>query len=303
MSTSYTSSHSPIRWLRSAASLASTVVVALSVLGPVTVARAQEDEREPGWYDQAELSFVQTGGNAEASTLSLKNTLERQWENALFSFDAGALRAESTTFTTFAVGTTEDFEVIEDESSELTAENYYARLRYDRDIRPDFFWFAGGGWERNEFAGFSDRFIAVGGVGNWWWQTDDSHFRTDYGLTYTQQDDLVEDPTIEDSFIGLQLSWDYLRKIGERSSYQNLFVVHENLDETEDLRGDMIQSLQVSMTERLALKVSLQLLYDNLPALTAVPLFDEGGALTDALVLTELEELDTQFTVALVVSF
>jgi putative salt-induced outer membrane protein YdiY len=289
------------RLLRPISSHVSSITALLSLVAFTAPALA-EDEREPGWYDEAELSFVQTGGNAEASTFALKNTLERLWENALFSFHAGALRAESTTFTRFAVGTPADFEVIEDESSALTAENYYARLRYDRDVRADFFWFGGAGWERNEFAGFSDRFTAVGGVGNWWWQGDAGHFRTDYGLAWTQQDDLVDDPSIGDSFLGLQLSWDYLRKIGENASYQNLFVVHENLDETDDLRGDMIQSLQVAMTERLALKVSLQLLYDNQPALTAVPLHDDEGP-TGAVVLTELEELDSLFTAALVVSF
>jgi putative salt-induced outer membrane protein YdiY len=264
---------------------------------------AQEEEREPGWYDQAEFSFVQTGGNAEASTLAFKNLLERLWPEALFTFHVGALRAESSTFNRFAVGAPGDFEVIENETSELTAENYFARARYDRDLRPDFFWFGGAGWERNEFAGFSDRFTVVGGVGNWWWKRADTHFRTDYGLTYTQQDDLIEDPTIDDSFLGLQVSADYRNKIGERSEFQSLLVINENLDETEDLRADWINSLQATLTGRLALKVSLQLLYDNLPALEAVPLVGDDGVPTGDVVLVELEELDSLFTVALVVSF
>jgi hypothetical protein len=92
---------------------------------------AQDDEREPGWYDQAELSFVLTGGNAEASTLALKNTLERLWATSRLGFHAGALRAESTVSTRFAVGTPDAYEVVEDERTDLTAENYFARLRYD----------------------------------------------------------------------------------------------------------------------------------------------------------------------------
>lgn len=277
-------------------------LAALAVAARHTTAAAQ-DEREPGWYDRAEVSFVQTGGNAEASTLALGNSLERVWADAQLGFQVGALRAESTVVTRFAVGTPDDFAVVEDERTDLTAEHYFARLRYDRKLREDWFWFAGLGWERNEFAGFDDRVIAVGGVGNVWWQRDDGHFRTDYGLTWTRQDDLVEDPSISDSFLGLQLSWDYLRRFGERASYQNLLLVHENLDETEDLRADMTNSMQVAMTDRLALKVSLQLRYDHLPALAGVPLLDAGGDPTGALVLAELDELDTVFTTALVLSF
>jgi putative salt-induced outer membrane protein YdiY len=277
-------------------------LAALAVAARHTTAAAQ-DEREPGWYDRAEVSFVQTGGNAEACTLALGNSLERVWADAQLGFQVGALRAESTVVTRFAVGTPDDFAVVEDERTDLTAEHYFARLRYDRKLREDWFWFAGLGWERNEFAGFDDRVIAVGGVGNVWWQRDDGHFRTDYGLTWTRQDDLVEDPSISDSFLGLQLSWDYLRRFGERASYQNLLLVHENLDETEDLRADMTNSMQVAMTDRLALKVSLQLRYDHLPALAGVPLLDAGGDPTGALVLAELDELDTVFTTALVLSF
>jgi putative salt-induced outer membrane protein YdiY len=292
------SRHQSLPYLATAFALASLVYLALAP--PL---QSQQDEREPGWYDQAEVSFVQTGGNAEAGSLALRNTLERVWENANFSFHAGALRAESTISTRFAVGSPDVFQVVQDERTDLTAENYFSRLRYDRVLRPELFWFASLGWERNEFAGFRDRLMAVGGVGNFWWQRDDGHFRTDYGLTYTKQNDLIEDPSINDAFLGLQLSWDYLRKFGERASYQNLLVLNENLDETDDLRADMVHSVQVSMTERLALKVSLQLLYDNLPALTAVPLIDTTGTPTGTLVLTELDELDTQLTAALVVSF
>jgi len=55
----------------------------------------------------------------------------------------------------------------------------------------------------------------------------------------------------------------------------------------------------VAISERLALKVSLQLLYDNQPAVEAVPI---EPALEDV-VLVELEELDSTLKVALVVHF
>jgi hypothetical protein len=51
------------------------------------------------------------------------------------------------------------------------------------------------------------------------------------------------------------------------------------------------------MTDRLALKTTLRLLYDASPALVEVPL-DSGGT-----VVTSLDSTDSTFTVALVISF
>ncbi len=65
----------------------------------------------------------------------------------------------------------------------------------------------------------------------------------------------------------------------------------------------MINSLAVSMSERLALKVSLQLLYDNLPSRRRVTLVGTDGTPTGGTVLVPLDELDTVFNVALVISF
>ena len=76
----------------------------------------------------------------------------------------------------------------------------------------------------------------------------------------------------------------------------SLLVVDENLNDTEDLRADWTNSLTVAMSERLALKTSLQVLFDNQPSLTAVPLGDSE-------VLTPLDKVDSIFTVALVVNF
>ncbi|HUP25508.1 MAG TPA: hypothetical protein VNB06_21530 [Thermoanaerobaculia bacterium] len=61
----------------------SFTLASLAFLALAAPIQSQQDEREPGWYDQAEVSFVQTGGNAEAGSLALRNTLERVWENAL----------------------------------------------------------------------------------------------------------------------------------------------------------------------------------------------------------------------------
>lgn len=266
---------------------------------------AQEAAEEPtyGWGDVAELSYVVTGGNAEAATLSLRNTLVRTWKQATFTLEAGALRAETTASNRFAVGTPESFQLRDVSETAVTAENYHLRGRYEHTISKRLFWFTGAGWDRNEPAGIKDRISVVGGLGQLWFDDGDSHFRTDYGLTYTDQTDVVETPGSSDGFLGVRLAWDYQRQLSEATRYANLLTIDANADETSDYRADMINSLAVSMSDRLALKVSLQLLYDNLPSLAAAPLVGADGVPTGLAVLAPVDDLDTYFTVALVVNF
>ena len=281
--------------------LAAFVAAGLALAGP---ARAQEaEEEEPGWTNRAELSLVATGGNSEASTLGLRYSLTGPMGAGKLTIDAGALRAETTTTSRFALGTANAFAVQESSESAVTAENYFLRGRYDQEVSERLFWFVGAGWDRNEFAGIRNRLHAVGGIGHNWWDDDSGHFRTDYGLSYTDQEEVVDDPTASDTFLGLRLGWDYLRNLGASTSYGNVLIVDANADETSDYRADMLNSLAVSMSERLALQVSLQLLYDNDPSLTAVPLFSLPGTPSGATVLVPLDSLDTLFTVALVIDF
>ena len=281
--------------------LLSTALAALLLAPP---ARGQEEE-EPtyGWTDSADLSYIVAGGNSEASTLGLRNSLVRTWKGARFTLETGALRAETTTTGRVALGTEDSFRIDESSQTAVSAEQYYLRGRYDRTISDRLFWFAGGGWDRNEPAGVKDRLYGVGGIGHVWFERKEAHFRTDYGVTYTRQEDVFEAPGGSEGYVGLQLGWDYLRHLGTATSYGNVLKLDANLDETSDYRADMTNSIAVSMSDRLALKVSLQLLYDNLPSLTAVPLLTAEGTPTGLTVLTPLEELDTQFTTALVVTF
>ncbi len=283
----------------------SRVAAAAALLVAVTAvaARAQgEEDKKLGWSDAAELTFVSTAGNSEASTLGLENGLTRKWEGASLKIVAGALRAETTTTTREAVGSAADFRVRERSDSALTAEKYFLRAKYSRTVSERLIWFAGAGWDRNEFAGVANRYFAVGGIGHVWFDAEDASFQTDYGLTYTRQEDVIGGPSADDSFLGLQLGWDYRRRLTASTVYESDLRVDQNLDETSDLRADLGNSLSVSMSERLAVKLGLQLLYDNQPSRVSVPLVDPAGNPLGS-VPVALEKLDSLFSVALVVAW
>lgn len=261
----------------------------------------EEEEREPGWYDAAELTVVQTAGNTEASTLGLRNVLERVWEDAELTFTARALRSEQTTFTRFARLTDDGLDLVEIDDSELSAENYLARLRYRHELDTALFWFAGTSWERNQFAGFDSRTSVVGGLGHVWWEREESHLRTNYGATWTREESTLGGGS--ESFAGVELGWDYRRDFGTNSSYTSVLRIDENLDDTDDLRADFVNAVSVKMTERLALQLSLQLLFDNQPASTQIPVVGADGAPTGERVPFQLDELDSVLNVALVIDF
>ncbi|HEX5042297.1 MAG TPA: DUF481 domain-containing protein [Candidatus Polarisedimenticolaceae bacterium] len=275
----------------------------LILAGLMAGGTAWAEEPKLGWGDQAELSYVLTAGNSESSTLGFKNELKRTWEKATFSFKLAAIRAEATTFFRTAVGTPDAFVFIEDKESSLTAENYLAALRYDRKVSDFLFWYGGASWDRNRFAGVENREIVEGGLGNVWVDRDDVKFKTTYALTYTDQEDVVEVPDQDGTFAGVRLGWDYLHAFGANTTYVNTLVLDDNLEDTSDWRGDMVNSLTVTMTKRLALKASLKWLYDAQPSFEAVPLQDTLGVPTGELALVELENLDTIFTTSLVLNW
>jgi putative salt-induced outer membrane protein YdiY len=278
------------------------VVGSLLLLAAVPLA-GQDEAPELGWSVSAELSLVAASGNAEARTLGFKGALERTWDRSCLVFEAGALEARATTRLRTALllpgGTVR---LLEEDETRTTAEAYSLRGRYDRRLEGGWGWFGGAGWERNELAGLADRYSGVGGLSRTWFDCEREKLRTSAGLTYTREDLVVEDTDRADSFLGLRLSWDYLRALTATTVFTSLLALDENLDDTSDLRIDTTQAVAVTMSERLALKVSLQLLYDAEPAFAAVPILDAGAPSGDAL-LVELDELDSLLTVALVVGF
>lgn len=255
-----------------------------------------QDERPPGWSDVAELTFVLTAGNASSSTFGLKNTAERIWEKTSFKLSAGAVRTESGITSRTATGTPENFTVTETTDTNVTAENYFLKGRLDRALGDAGFFFGGVDWDRNTFAGIQNRYGFVSGAGRAWSKEDTRRFKADLGVTYTIQEDVEENPDADDSFFGLRGSYDFFRTLTESTDMTSVLVVDQNLNSTDDLRADWTHSLAVAMSERLALKTSLQFLFDNEPALTAIPLGDTS-------VLTPLGKVDTVFTVAIVANF
>ena len=228
-------------------------------------------------------------GNSESTSYGFKDKFVANWgTKSSLEINAAAVRVETTTRTVDP----DTGEV--DEETQTTASNKMILARYNYNVTDRFFWFAGAGWDRNRPSGVDSRYTGFAGVGNIWVNRDDLKFRTDYAASWTKEENFPDNPDVDD-YLGARLSDSLAWKITESTVFTHDTIINENLDETSDFRVDMTNAIAVAMNKRLALKVSLQWLYDNEPAALAIS--DDGE------VLAEADELDSIFTASLVVNF
>ena len=255
----------------------------------------------------AELTAVWASGNSDASTFGAAANVRAAWPRSELKFEAGGLRTESTLTTRRAVGSAEDFDLTETTDRERTAENYYARARFDRKISEAFLVFSGVDWLRNTFSGIDSRFLIAAGAGNTIADNERFRLKTDYGVTYTFQNDVVTNPFTSSSFPGIRAAYDLWHRVSETTELLSTLVGDLNLDNTDDVRFKFTVALPVAISSRLALKPSIQLLWQNDPSLTEVPLFaaldpiPPGTEVPTGTVLVPLQKLDSFFTLAVVV--
>jgi putative salt-induced outer membrane protein YdiY len=276
------------------------LVAALAALA-LTLPETLEAQASPwAWENATEVSFVSTGGNASSSTLGLKASLTGTGDPHSFKLELGGIRAESERTIRTATGDPNSFTINETTISELTAESYLARARYDRALGAGFL-FTGSGWERNTFAGIQNRLSFVGGFGRTWVESESGRFKTDLGGTYTIQKDVDPVPGADDAFGGLRVTVEAIRQVSASAELASTLIADENLEERGDFRADWVSSLSVAISEGLALKTSAQILFDSEPAAIGVPLVDGTGTPTGVDVRTPGEKVDSVLTLTLVI--
>jgi putative salt-induced outer membrane protein YdiY len=261
-----------------------------------------EEEKELGWSDKADFSLVGTSGNSESFTIGAKNLLTRDWKKAKLELTVGLIRSETNDIDRHAVENRagNDFHVVEEDNRDTDPERYYFNSLYARLISEKLYWYTGLDWERNRPAAVESRTVVSAGVGNLWFKTDKIKWNTDYGATYTDEEDTNGETF---TYGGLRLRSTYEHKFNDSTTYKNTLILDENLDDRSDFRADILNELQVSMNKRLALKLALRVQFDNRPAFEEVDLREFPGGPKVGDVDAEKEETDTTFTGSLVISF
>jgi hypothetical protein len=240
------------------------------------------------WSGDADLSMVVAEGNSTSESLGFESTLRRRSEFSLFRFRLQATQVDSADdrFRQLVPGVRwlpgagpppDAPTTLVKPASENDVERYLVEARLESDVPsgfgrrlPGFFrWHAGVTWDSNRDAGIVGRTIAFAGLGHTWWDFEDLHFRSSYGLSWTERREEKPDPEKEDSFPGWRLDWDFMKKFGreDSTSFEHSWVVNGNFIDSADYSMEMVNALSVAISDRLALRVSLQWLYNNEPAL------------------------------------
>jgi uncharacterized protein DUF481 len=271
---------------------AGSLALLLTCAAAATAADETPPPKKKPWTNDTELSVVATQGNSDTLTLGFKD----RYETPIGKTDQGRFRFKFEG--TLANKADERFVVASipdpgqpidpqnpcagagvscatiEPAIEDSIERYLVEGRYDQKFSERAVWNAGASWDRNltDGSGVESRTIGFAGLGNIWWDKDDFEFTTNYSLSYTDRRETTPDPEKDDTFLGVRFDWSYRNDWTKTVTYRNTWTINASLSDGQDYGFDMVNSVGVSVTERVAIKVSLQWLYNNLPPLETVDL-------------------------------
>jgi putative salt-induced outer membrane protein YdiY len=255
-------------------------------------------EPELGWANSTELSVVIATGNAQSTSVGLRNVYTYTWSNALLRWETGWLRADSRDGDRFAVESGSGFDVI-DPGTAVDSHRLFSKLRYQRQLTTRTDWFADFDSIRDEPANINRLLVIGGGIGTTWRKTETLTFRTSYGITYTHENLVLEGTN---RFAGYRLYYGLKALPVETTTVESELTFDGSFETGDDIRFDWLNSVSVAINTRIALKSSLRVLFRNLPALEELDL-KTGDGLVIGIVEVEKQKLDTSFTTSLVFSF
>ena len=229
------------------------------VFAMVTGVCAQEKK----WSDQAELSFVDTGGNTDVTSLSAKNLLKYNFNDELqTAWKLGALYGQS--------------------DGEKNAESYFSDLRLDYLFAQHLYSFVNAGWSKNKFAGFDSRYYVGPGAG-YKFLVGPKHFLlAEVSLNYVNETYI--DDTDKDYLRGRAFT-EYEYAFTDKNKFSQSVEYLYDFDDRNNYNVNSETALISALNNYLSLKTSYVVNYDNQP----VP--------------STLKETDTILSVTLVVNF
>lgn len=246
--------------MRAAVAAALAVFAIVAVLATAPAAAQPPTGPVPGkrLRDQAELSFVDTGGNSDVTTLSLKNELGYAFtDRVTASWKALALLGESG-------GTT-------------NAERYATELRLDYRIARRFYVFTGGGWLKDRFSGFDARYTAVTG-GGFRFLTGPRHF-LDGELGAAYADERYTTGARQDFLSGRAFAR-YVFALTDKSRFSQTVEYLHDFEDADNYGVNTETALTAALNSYMSLKVSYTVRYDNLPVPATIERTDTALSVT-----------------------
>lgn len=161
---------------------------------------------------------------------------------------------------------------------EKTSEIYYSQLKFDRKITPKAYILAFVRYERNILSGYSFRIAFSAGGGITWIQSPKHQISSElaFGWNNERENQLTTSeifpelmPTakqaLSSSFLSSVMTHKWVGHISESVQIILQETLFWNLEETHDIRLDSYAEISSSINRHLALKTSIQIIYERQP--------------------------------------
>jgi putative salt-induced outer membrane protein YdiY len=162
-------------------------------------------------------------------------------------------------------------------NGEKKSEVYYSHLKYDRKIGKKAYLLSFFRYERNRLAGYNYRLALSVGGGATWIDNEKFKFASEMAFGWNNEKNTqrlsignvngssVWENTIKASFLSSIITNNVNFQLSENAQFSLQEVLFLNLEEIKDFRLNSYLSLTASINSNLALKTSIQVVYENLP--------------------------------------
>lgn len=210
----------------------------------------------------AELGGVLSFGNTESMALTGQGTVSYKWRKNQISGTFGINWGQSR-IDTDADGFLSEAERAEDYTQ--TAGREYGTVRYDRFVtKRDSLYVLAGGFN-DKFAGYDYRINGQVGWSHGFVDTKTTLFKAEAGVDVAQEDFVAGVEPSEQTVVSARIQASLRQNFNAHVAFEDTVEIYESVLDYEDLRVYNTAAISATMTNRLALKLSHQLAFDNVP--------------------------------------
>jgi putative salt-induced outer membrane protein len=191
-----------------------------------------------------ELSYMNSAGNTEAQTLSLKSELLKE-----FSAKDSAKGKVTALYA-------------EDGAGDATANNHYLEGEYDRKFTEKLFGYVKGNYSKDKFSGYKYRYNVGPGVGySIKLPNPDHKLEVSAGIMYSEDKfEAGNSSDYQSGELGAKFGW----KIAQGLKFKEDVLYRTDMSDTENYTLNSVTALENKISDILSLGVSYSLLYNNL---------------------------------------
>ena len=214
--------------------------------------------QEKKWSNAGELSFIDTGGNSNVTTLSVKNLVKHRFsEKVEGSWKIGVLYGKSDNVT--------------------NSESYLTELRADYLFTNQLYAALIAGWLKNTFAGIDARYYVGPSVGYKFLMGPKHFLKSEASLNYTKEE--YTDNTSGEYLSGKVFAL-YEYSFSDKNKFSQSVEYIYDFSNADNYNINSITAIISALSDNLSLKSSYEVKYDNEPVPSTLDKTDTILALT-----------------------